>query len=234
MAGFDERNTQVPNALIEFLREEGDDVTNAEQPKSRVPKSGSVFAAEQERSGSGRITHSRMRRTYSFSLGSKMKLARPDTIRTCDLCLRRARAFRKACVASKSQVDRWQCLATARFPILGSLKYSIVIHNSRPTQDTCIILASTVQIQGWDLTVVGIRGFAMSVVWTLNASSAGARHAPSIEDKIWDGEGTSVSATVSRTVGAGRGSQQTRMLALRIISRRHSLQRYLWARTARG
>jgi hypothetical protein len=70
----------------------------------------------------------------------------------------------------------------------------------------------------------------MAVVWTLNAPSAGARRAPSIEDKIWDGEGTSVSATVSRTVGAGRGSQQARMLALRIISKRHSLQRYLWAR----
>jgi hypothetical protein len=77
MAGFDERNTrkrekfQVPNALIEFLREEGDDLANAEQPKSRVPKSVSVFAAEQERSRSGRIAYSRMRRTYSFSLGSK-------------------------------------------------------------------------------------------------------------------------------------------------------------------
>jgi hypothetical protein len=115
MAGFDERNTQVPNALIEFLREEGDDVTNAEQPKSRVPKSGSVFAAEQERSGSGRITHSRMRRTYSFSLGSKMKLARPDTIRTCDLCLRRARAFRKACVASKKSGRSMAVLSYSTF-----------------------------------------------------------------------------------------------------------------------
>jgi hypothetical protein len=72
----------------------------------------------------------------------------------------------------------------------------------------------------------------MAVVWTLNASSAGARRAPSIEGKIWDGEGTSVSATVSRTVGAGRGSQQTRMVVLRIISKRHSLQRYSWVRNA--
>jgi hypothetical protein len=77
MAGFDERNTrrrekfEVPNTLIEFLREEGDDLTDAEQPKSRVPKSVSVFAAEQERSRSSRIAYSRMRQTYSFSLGSK-------------------------------------------------------------------------------------------------------------------------------------------------------------------
>jgi hypothetical protein len=33
---------QVPNALIEFLLEESDDVTNTEKPKSRVPKSVSV------------------------------------------------------------------------------------------------------------------------------------------------------------------------------------------------
>jgi hypothetical protein len=72
----------------------------------------------------------------------------------------------------------------------------------------------------------------MAIVWTLKASSAVARRAPSIEDKIWDGEGTSVSATVSRTVGAGRGSQQTRMVVLRIISKRHSLQRYSWVRYA--
>jgi hypothetical protein len=35
-----------------------------------------VFAAEQEGSASGRNAYSQMRRTYSFSLGSKMKLAR--------------------------------------------------------------------------------------------------------------------------------------------------------------
>jgi hypothetical protein len=54
--------------------------------------------------------------------------------------------FERRVPLQKSQADRWERLATARFPTLGPLKYSIAIHSSRPTQDPCIILASTVQI----------------------------------------------------------------------------------------
>jgi hypothetical protein len=34
----------------------------------------------------------------------------------------------------------------------------------------------------------------MAIVWTLNVSDAGIRRAFSIEDRIWDGRRTSVSA----------------------------------------
>jgi len=51
----------------------------------------------------------------------------------------------------------------------------------------------------------------MAVVGTLDVSGAGIRRLSSIEDKIWNGEGTSVSATMGRTLGPGRGiPQQTR------------------------
>ena len=51
----------------------------------------------------------------------------------------------------------------------------------------------------------------MAVVWTLNLSGAEIRRASSIEDKTWDGEGTSVSASMGSTLDAGRGVlQQTR------------------------
>ncbi len=48
----------------------------------------------------------------------------------------------------------------------------------------------------------------MAVVWTLNVADAGTGRAFSIEDTIWDGQRTSVSATVGRTFGASRGVRQ--------------------------
>jgi hypothetical protein len=50
----------------------------------------------------------------------------------------------------------------------------------------------------------------MAVVWTLNVPGARTCRAPAIENKIWDGEGTSVSGTVSRTLDASRGLQEHR------------------------
>ena len=44
----------------------------------------------------------------------------------------------------------------------------------------------------------------MAAVWILNVSGARTCGLSSIEDKIWD-EGTSVSATMGRALGAGRG-----------------------------
>jgi len=51
----------------------------------------------------------------------------------------------------------------------------------------------------------------MAVVRTLNLSGVEIRRASSIEDKTWDGEGTSVSASMGSTLDSGRGVlQQTR------------------------
>lgn len=40
----------------------------------------------------------------------------------------------------------------------------------------------------------------------MDVSGAGTRRAYLTEDNIWDGEGTSVSASMRRTLGAGRGT----------------------------
>jgi hypothetical protein len=45
----------------------------------------------------------------------------------------------------------------------------------------------------------------MAVVWTFNVPDAGSRRVFSIEDRIWDCQRTSGSATVGRTLGASRG-----------------------------
>ena len=65
----------------------------------------------------------------------------------------------------------------------------------------------------------------MAVVWTFNVPNAGTRRVFSIEDRIWDGQRTSVSATVGGTLGTSRGSPPTRFaraeMALGMISKRH-------------
>ena len=74
----------------------------------------------------------------------------------------------------------------------------------------------------------------MAVIGALNVSRAEIRRPSSIEDKIWDGEGTSVSATVSRTLGAGRGLQQTRASRGGVAdhSKAAFLQRHFWVGNA--
>ena len=46
---------------------------------------------------------------------------------------------------------------------------------------------------------------SMAVVWTFDVPDAGTRRVFSTEDKIWDGQTTTVSATVGRALGASRG-----------------------------
>ena len=48
----------------------------------------------------------------------------------------------------------------------------------------------------------------MAVVWTLNPSGAEIRRVSSIEDNIWRGEETSVSASMGSTLDEGRGVLQ--------------------------
>jgi len=64
----------------------------------------------------------------------------------------------------------------------------------------------------------------MAVVWTFNVPNAGTRRVFSIEDRIWDGQRTSVSATVGGTLGtAGESSDRFARaeVALGMISKRH-------------
>src|SRR6266571_6061252 len=73
----------------------------------------------------------------------------------------------------------------------------------------------------------------MAVVWTFNVPDAGTRRVFSIEDRIWDGQRTSVSATVGRTLGASRGVHRqilTRGGGLGDDFKAASLQRHLWVR----
>ena len=75
----------------------------------------------------------------------------------------------------------------------------------------------------------------MAVAWTLNGSVGGTRRASSIEYEIWDGEGTSVSTTTGRALGAGRRvPQQSRTSSGRLEDdfKAASLQTHFWVRNA--
>jgi hypothetical protein len=76
---------------------------------------------------------------------------------------------------------------------------------------------------------------SMTVVWTSNVPDAGTRRAFSIEDRIWDGQRTSVSATVGRTLGASRAVPReirAREGGLGHDFKAASLQRHFWVRNA--
>jgi len=64
---------------------------------------------------------------------------------------------------------------------------------------------------------------SMAVVWTFNAPDAGTRRVFSIEDRIWDGQMTSVSATVGCSVQAWESNDRFARaeVALGMISKRH-------------
>jgi len=75
----------------------------------------------------------------------------------------------------------------------------------------------------------------MAVVWTFNVPNAGTRRVFSIEDRIWDGQRTSVSATVGGTLGTSRGvlrQIRTRGGGLGDDFKAASLQRHFWVRNA--
>jgi hypothetical protein len=75
----------------------------------------------------------------------------------------------------------------------------------------------------------------MALVGALNVSGAGIRRPSSIEDKIRDGEGALISATMVRKLGAGRGvPQQTRTSGGGRADdfKAVSLQTYFWGRNA--
>jgi hypothetical protein len=75
----------------------------------------------------------------------------------------------------------------------------------------------------------------MAVVWTFNVPDAGTRRVFSIEDRIWDGQRMSVSATVGRTLGTSRGvlrQIRTRGGGLGDDFNAASLQRHFWVRNA--
>jgi hypothetical protein len=75
----------------------------------------------------------------------------------------------------------------------------------------------------------------MAVVWTFNVPDAGTRRVFSIEDRIWDGQRMSVSATVGRTLGTSRGvlrQIRTRGGGLGDDFKAASLQRHFWVRNA--
>ena len=73
----------------------------------------------------------------------------------------------------------------------------------------------------------------MAVVWTFNVANAGTSRVFSIEDRIWDGQRTLVSATVGRKLGASRGvlrQIRTRGGGLGDDFKAASLQGHFWAR----
>ena len=76
---------------------------------------------------------------------------------------------------------------------------------------------------------------SMAVVWTFNVPNAGTRRVFSIEDRIWDGQMTSVSVTVGRMLGTSRGvlrQIRTRGGGLGDDFKAASLQRHFWVRNA--
>jgi len=76
---------------------------------------------------------------------------------------------------------------------------------------------------------------SMAVVWTFDVPDAGTRRVFSTEDKIWDGQTTTVSATVGRTLGASRGVRgqiRTRGGRLGEDFKAASLQRHFWVQNA--
>ena len=75
----------------------------------------------------------------------------------------------------------------------------------------------------------------MAVVWTLSVPDTGTGRLFSIEDRIWDGQRTSVSATAGWTLGASRGvprQTRTRGGGLGDDFKTVSLQRHFWVRNA--
>jgi len=75
----------------------------------------------------------------------------------------------------------------------------------------------------------------MAVVSTFSVPNAGTRRVFSIEDRIWDGQRTSVSAAVGRTLGTSRGvlrQIRTRGGGLGDNFKGASLQRHFWVRNA--
>jgi len=117
------------------------------------------------------------------------------------------------------------------WPRYGTFSYSradetsTALHSSRRTQDPCVILTVGPN-GGWYPRIC-----SMAVVWTLNVSDGGTRRPFSIEDRIWDGQRTSVSATL----GASRGvPRQTRTSGggLGDDFEVASLQKHFWVRNA--
>ena len=127
------------------------------------------------------------------------------------MCLRRAGASRKACAASKIRPINRSAVCWLRYGAFSysrAAKTSIALHSSRRNQDLCVIFDIDSQIIS---LTVGRNGrwhpriCSMAVVWTFNVPHSGTRRVFSIEDRIWDGQRTSVSATVGRTLGASLG-----------------------------
>src|SRR4051812_25604904 len=75
----------------------------------------------------------------------------------------------------------------------------------------------------------------MAVVWTFDVPDAGTRRVFSTEDKVWDGQTTSVTATVGRALGASRGvprQMRTHGGGLGNYFKAASLQKHFWVRNA--
>jgi hypothetical protein len=177
------------------------------------------------------VGRQRRKRTLTRAVACSGVGGAPDTIRTCDLCLRRVGAFRKACAASKIRpIDRTAVLVAP----------PIALHSCRRTQDPCVIFgidSSDHQSDGGAERSLIPRICSMAVVWTLNVSDAGTRRASSIEDRIWDGVRMSVSATVGRTLTLGQSQRSLQRVRTRGAWFGHdlkapSLQRYFWVRNA--
>jgi hypothetical protein len=117
------------------------------------------------------------------------------------------------------------------FSCSRAAKTSTALHSIRRTH-LCVIFG----IDSLDLEHQSDGGIcSMAVVWTFNVPDAGTRRVFSIEDGIWDGQMTSVSATGGRTLGASLGIHRqirTRGGGLGDDFKAASLQRYFWVRNA--
>ena len=128
--------------------------------------------------------------------------------------------------------------ATARFTALGPPNIRSRFTALGEPKIFALFSASKVQIISLTVGPDGRwypRTCSMAVVGTLNVSSEGIRRPSSIENKIWDGEGTLISATMVRKLGAGRGvPEQTRTGRGRRADdfKAVSLQRHFWVRNA--
>jgi hypothetical protein len=171
-----------------------------------------------------------------------VKAGAPDTIRTYDLCLRgqgllerrgrlkkTGRSIRALfLVASLQRVFlHWGGQKPrSRFTTLGEPKILALFSVS-----IVQIISLTVGPNGrWHPRICSI-----AVVWTLNVPDAGTRRVFSIEDRIWDGQRTSVSAKVGRTLGTSRGvlrQIRTRGGGLGDDFEAASPQRPFWVRNA--
>jgi hypothetical protein len=175
--------------------------------------------------------------------GKQEETDAPNTIRRCDLCLRRAGAARKGLRRLKKSGRTiralfWWLRYSAFFLTLGPPKPRSRFTALGEPKIFALVSVSIVQIIS---LMVGPSGrwhpriCSMAVVWTFNVPDAGTRRVFSIEDRIWDGQRTSVSATVGRTLGASRGVRgqiRTRGGRLGEDFKAASLQRHFWARNA--